>query len=162
MHPNQISIADYNYTLPDDKIASYPLQQRDQSKLLIYKEGNITEDIYKNIALHLPEKSLVVFNDTKVIPARILFLKPSGATIELFCLEPFENNTEYNTVMSKKNSVQWKCMIGGASKWKTGSLEKTLYIDGQEAILKAELKQKLSDSYAAEFSWRPHTLLLQK
>lgn len=155
MRPHQISIADYNYILPDDKIANYPLQQRDQSKLLIYKEGNIAENIYKNIAFHLPEKSLIIFNDTKVIPSRILFSKPSGATIELFCLEPFEHNNEYNTVMNKTTSVQWKCMIGGASKWKRGSLEKKFYIDQQDVILKAELKQKLADAYVAEFSWHP-------
>ena len=155
MHRNQISIADYKYTLPNDKIADHPLQQRDQSKLLIHKEGKIKEDIYKNIVLHLPENSLLIFNNTKVIPARILFLKPSGATIELFCLEPFEHNNEYNTVMNKTSSVQWKCMIGGASKWKTGSLEKKLYIDGHEIILKAELRQKLTDAYVAEFSWHP-------
>jgi len=155
MRPHQISAADYNYKLPNDKIADRPLQQRDQSKLLIYREGNITEDIYKNIALHLPENSLLIFNDTKVIPARILFLKPSGATIELFCLEPFEHNNEYNTVMNKTSSAQWKCMIGGASKWKTGCLEKKLFIDGHEVILKAELKQRLTDGYVTEFNWHP-------
>jgi len=155
MHPKQIAIADYTYTLPDDKIAYYPLQQRDQSKLLIYKEGGIKEDVYKNIAIYLPENSLLIFNDTKVIPARILFSKPSGAIIELFCLEPFEHNNEYNTVMNKTSSVQWKCMIGGASKWKTGPLQKKVYIEGFQVILKAELKQKLTDAYVAEFSWHP-------
>jgi S-adenosylmethionine:tRNA ribosyltransferase-isomerase len=155
MHPKQIAIADYTYNLPVDKIALYPLSERDQSKLLIYKEGKIKEDIYKNLAFYIHPKSLVIFNDTKVIPARILFSKPSGATIELFCLEPYNHNIEYNKVMNKTSSVQWKCMIGGASKWKTGILEKEVYIDGHQLILKAELKQKLSDAYVAEFKWQP-------
>jgi S-adenosylmethionine:tRNA ribosyltransferase-isomerase len=155
MRPKQIAIANYTYSLPDDKVALYPLQERDMSKLLVYKEGIISEDIYKNIARHLPEDCLLVLNNTKVIQARILFSKPSGATIELFLLEPFEDNNEYSTVMNKTNSVHWKCMIGGASKWKTGSLGKEININNRLIILKAELKQKLSDAYVAEFSWQP-------
>ncbi|HEY8687621.1 MAG TPA: S-adenosylmethionine:tRNA ribosyltransferase-isomerase, partial [Chitinophagaceae bacterium] len=118
MHPKQIVIADFTYHLPNEKIALHPLQQRDQSKLLIYANGEIKEDIYKNITDHLPENSLLIFNNTKVIPARILFKKETGGTIEIFCLEPFEENAEYITVMSKTGSAKWKCMIGGASKWK--------------------------------------------
>jgi len=155
MHPKQIAIADFTYHLPADKIALYPLPERDQSKLLIYNDGEIREDIYKNIAAHLPENSLLIFNNTKVIRARILFAKPSGAVIELFCLEPFEDNNDYALVMSKTGSVQWKCMIGGASKWKAGKLEKKFYIDGVEVKLKAELKTKVADAYVAEFSWYP-------
>ena len=110
MHPKQIAISinDFTYHLPNEKIALHPLQQRDQSKLLIYKNGEIKEGIYKNIADHLPENSLLIFNNTKVIPARILFKKETGGTIEIFCLEPFvqkdsfgEENAEYTTVMSK-------------------------------------------------------------
>jgi S-adenosylmethionine:tRNA ribosyltransferase-isomerase len=155
MHPKQIRIADFNYHLPADKIALYPLPERDQSKLLIYNGEEIKEDIYKNIAHYLPENSLLIFNDTKVIQARILFSKPSGAVIELFCLEPHEHNNDYAFVMNKTGSVLWKCMIGGASKWKTGWLEKNIYIDGIEVKLKAELKQKGTDAYVTEFSWYP-------
>jgi len=153
MHPKQIAIADYTYNLPEEKIAYNPLAERDRSKLLIWQDEQIKEDIYKNIADYLPENSLLIFNDTKVIQARILFLKPSGATIELFCLEPFESKKELAYIMNKTHSVQWKCMIGGASKWKTGALEKTIYIDEAEVKLKATLKQKLSDAFVAEFSW---------
>lgn len=154
MHPKQIAIADFTYQLPPDKIALHPLPERDQSKLLIYNGKEIKEDIYRNIAMYLPPNSLLIFNDTKVIPARILFKKPSGGVIELFCLEPFEHN-DYTVVMNKTNSVLWKCMIGGAGKWKTGHLEKSFYISGTEVNLKAALKQKHADAYVAEFSWHP-------
>ena len=123
--------------------------------MLLWKDEKIKEDIYKNIADYLPENSLLIFNDTKVIQARILFLKSSGAKIELFCLEPFESKKELSYIMNKTHSVQWKCMIGGASKWKTGSLEKSIYIDEVEVKLKAAIKQKLSDAFVAEFSWSP-------
>src|SRR5438270_4518464 len=137
MHPKDLSIDDFTYDLPGNRIASYPLPERDQSKLLIYNNGKISEDIYKNIAGHLPENSLLVFNDTKVIAARILFQKPTGGIIEIFCLEPFvsarsdHQTNEYNIVMNLKGSATWKCMIGGAGKWKMGSLEKIIKIDGE-------------------------------
>jgi S-adenosylmethionine:tRNA ribosyltransferase-isomerase len=153
MHPRNLSINDFTYDLPLEKIATHPLPERDQSKLLIWKEGKISEDIYKNIAEHLPENSLLIFNDTKVIPARILFKKDTGGVIEIFCLEPFEE--EYTTVMNKSSSVKWKCMIGGASKWKEGNLVKKINIKGENVILTASLKQKLPDAYVAEFSWQP-------
>ncbi len=155
MHPKHIAIADYSYYLPESKIAYHPLPERDQSKLLIWNNGEIREDIYKNIADYLPENSLLIFNNTKVIQARILFKKPSGGIIELFCLEPFDTCNEYSTMINKKGSIQWKCMIGGASKWKSGPLEKKVLINNEELILKAGLKQKLSEAYVAEFSWHP-------
>ncbi len=155
MHPKHIQIADYSYSLPESKIAYHPLPQRDQSKLLIWNNQEIKEDIYKNIADYLPEKSLLIFNNTKVIQARIIFRKKSGGVIELFCLEPFDTGNEYSTMMNKKASIHWKCMIGGAGKWKSGSLEKKILINNEEVILKAGLKQKLSDAYVAEFSWHP-------
>ena len=155
MHPKNLSINDFNYDLPEEKIAVYPLPERDQSKLLIYQNGNISEDIYRNIADHLPENSFLVFNDTKVIKARILFQKPTGAVIEIFCLEPYEKINDYAVVLQQKNSTRWKCMIGGAGKWKEKYLEKTLTINGEEIILKAELVEKLSDAYVVELTWNP-------
>ena len=154
MHPKHLSINDFTYHLPADKIALHPLEKRDRSKLLIYKNGNIKEDIYKNIAEHLPENSLLVFNNTKVIPARILFKKDTGGIIEIFCLEPFED-AEYTTAMSKTGSAKWKCMIGGASKWKEGSLTKKLNVKNEQVILTASPTQKLPDAYVAEFTWQP-------
>ncbi|HUS00595.1 MAG TPA: S-adenosylmethionine:tRNA ribosyltransferase-isomerase [Chitinophagaceae bacterium] len=155
MHPKHLSINDFTYHLPADKIALHPLEERDRSRLLIYKDGNIEEDVYRNIAEHLPENSLLIFNNTKVIPARILFKKDTGGVIEIFCLEPFEENSEYVSMMSKKGSAKWKCMIGGASKWKEGSLVKRINLKNEEVILTASLKEKLPDAYVAEFTWQP-------
>ncbi len=154
MNPRDISIDDFTYELPEEKIATHPLPERDQSKLLIYKNEKISEDIYKNIAEHIAENSLLIFNNTKVIQARVLFKKETGGAIEIFCLEPYGKN-EYTTTMSKTSSVKWKCMVGGAGKWKSGLLEKKILINNIEIILKAELKLKLTDAYMVEFNWQP-------
>ncbi|MDP4283843.1 MAG: S-adenosylmethionine:tRNA ribosyltransferase-isomerase [Bacteroidota bacterium] len=155
MHPKDLSINKFDYSLPEEKIAIYPLEKRDESKLLIFKNEKITEDIYKNIAAHLPKKSFLVFNDTRVIKARILFQKITGSVIEIFCLEPHEKINDYAVILQKKNSVRWKCMIGGAGKWKQKYLEKKFTINNDEVTLKAELVEKLSDAYVAELSWNP-------
>jgi S-adenosylmethionine:tRNA ribosyltransferase-isomerase len=155
MHPKNLSIEDFDYDLPEERIAVYPLSQRDQSKLLIYKNGLISEDIYRHIADYLPEKSFLVFNDTKVIKARILFEKTTGAVIEIFCLEPHEKINDYAVVLQQKNSTKWKCMIGGAGKWKEKFLEKKFSISEKEITLKASLVEKLSDAYVVELSWQP-------
>jgi len=155
MHPKDLSINDYDYFLPEEKIASFPSKERDQSKLLIYKNGIIAEDIYLNLANHLPGKSFLVFNNTKVIKARILFTKPTGAVIEIFCLEPYETINDYAIVLQKKKSIRWKCMIGGAGKWKQKYLEKRFIINNDEVTLKAQLAEKLSDAYVVELSWNP-------
>ena len=156
--PKKISILDYTYELPAERIALHPLAARDAAKLLIYKKGIIQQDIYKNIAAHLPAESLLIFNNTKVIKARIRFQKSSGGVIEIFCLEPYEEINEYSTVMNKKASVKWKCMIGGASKWKDGELEKQLAVGSWQLAIKAKLVEKLSDAYVVELSWMPEEL----
>ena len=156
MHPKNISISDYTYQLPNEKIANFPLPERDASKLLIYKNGQIHQDQYKNIAAYLPANSLLVFNNTKVIQARILFQKVTGGIIEIFCIEPYEAVSEFSSVMSKTKSVRWKCMIGGASKWKEGPLKKQL--KNSAAVLMATLIEKLSDAYVVELSWQPEEL----
>jgi S-adenosylmethionine:tRNA ribosyltransferase-isomerase len=146
MHPKDISILDFTYHLPDEKIALHPLEQRDASKLLIYKDGSIKEDVYSNIQQHLPENSLLVFNNTKVIKARILFTKPSGGVIEIFLLEPYK--ADYTTTLTATKTCQWKCMIGGASKWK----DKTELAIGSLGLT-VQLTEKLSDAYVVEFNW---------
>lgn len=151
--PKKISILDYTYDLPAERIALHPLAERDASKLLIYKNGSIQEDVYKNIAEHLPAESLLIFNNTKVIKARIRFQKSSGGVIEIFCLEPFEAINEYSHVMNKKGSATWKCMIGGVSKWKEGELSLESGVKSLE--LKASLQEKLPDAYVVKFSWTP-------
>ena len=122
------------------------------------KTGNISQDIYKNIDAHLPADSLLIFNNTKVIKARIRFQKSSGGIIEIFCLEPYEEINEYSHVMNKKASVRWKCMIGGVSKWKERELTRNWELGIGSGELKAKLIEKLSDAYVVEFSWTPADL----
>lgn len=145
--PKKISILDYTYDLPAERIALHPLAERDASKLLVYENGEIKEDIYKNIAEYLPAESLLIFNNTKVIKARIRFQKSSGGVIEIFCLEPFL--ADYTSALSSTKKTTWKCMIGGISKWKAGTL--CLELMGFE--LRAKLVEKLADAYLVEFSW---------
>jgi S-adenosylmethionine:tRNA ribosyltransferase-isomerase len=155
MHPKDISIESYNYDLPDDKIALHPLTERDASKLLLYKNGIIEETVFSTIAEHLPANSLLVFNNSKVINARIKFAKASGSTIEIFCLEPYGNITEYSTVMQSTNTVQWKCLVGGAAKWKEEFLQKEIFIGGEKIILTAKKIQQIPEAYIIEFAWQP-------
>ncbi|MEO6733411.1 MAG: S-adenosylmethionine:tRNA ribosyltransferase-isomerase [Ferruginibacter sp.] len=155
MHPKNISILDFTYSLPDDRIAAFPLSERDGSKLLIYKDEIIREDRYKNIATYLPDNSLLVFNNTRVIQARILFQKATGGMIEIFCLEPYEAINEYSSIMAKREKLRWKCMIGGASKWKEKPLRKEASVSGKQLSLTAQLIEKLPDAYVVELSWQP-------
>ncbi len=151
-----IRISDYTYQLPEDRIAKYPLTIRDSSKLLLYRNGETTEDVYRNISNHLPESSLIIFNDTRVIEARLLFQKPSGGTIEIFCLEPSDQYPTISEAMGKKGRVLWKCLIGGASKWKHGTeLSKKITMDSNEVVLMARMKERLADSFIIELSWTP-------
>ena len=155
MHPKEISIQDYTYHLPEEKIALHPLPQRDASKLLIYKKGKLEESVFKNITDFLPENTLLIFNNTKVINARLRFKKASGANIEIFCLEPAEAINEYSSIMSKTQTVRWKCFIGGASKWKNELLEKKIVVDGKTITLYASLIEKIPDAYIVALSWQP-------
>ncbi len=145
MHPKGISIKDFDYQLPDEKIASHPLHQRDCSKLLIYKKGNITEDNFTNINKHIQKNSLLIFNNTKVIKARILFTKPTGGVIEIFLLEPYQS--DYTTTLSATKNCKWECLIGGAGKWKDKELSMGTW---GLTILMAEKKP---DAYVVEFNW---------
>ncbi len=157
--PRNISINDYTYSLPEERIAKYPLAERDASKLLIYKKGAIEADIYKNIAENVPNNSLLVFNNTKVVEARLLFHKLTGGVIEIFCLEPHEQYPDITTAMLQKEKVLWQCLVGGASKWKAGQiLEKKIQYGEQEIILLAKYVQKRNDSFIIELSWTPASL----
>jgi S-adenosylmethionine:tRNA ribosyltransferase-isomerase len=154
--PRNISIQDYSYPLPEEKIAKFPLAERDASKLLIYKEGHISEDVYKNISSYIPVNSLLVFNNTKVVEARLLFQKLTGGIIEIFCLEPHKQYPDITTAMLQKEKVLWHCLVGGASKWKPGQLlEKKSRYAGIEITLHAKYIKKGADSFAIELSWSP-------
>ena len=114
-----IDLKEYDYLLPEEKISQYPLEERDESRLLLYDGNNISRDSFKNIDQYLPSGSLLIFNDSKVIRARLIFAKESGATIEVFCLEPLLPG-DYSQSFNSKNSVEWKCLVGNVKKWKQG------------------------------------------
>jgi S-adenosylmethionine:tRNA ribosyltransferase-isomerase len=153
--PKEIAMQDYTYDLREDRVAAYPLSLRDASKLLIYRHGKITEDIYRNISEHLPGNSLLVFNNTKVIEARLLFQKPTGGVIEVFCLEPHEQYNDITNAMMQHNKVLWQCLIGGASKWKHGQvLQRKIIQAGKDVILEARYVEKRTDCFIIEFSWK--------
>lgn len=147
-----IHIEDYNYPLNAKKIADYPLENREDSKLLILKDNKIQEDNFKNISSYLPENSLMVFNNTKVIQARMQFYKESGAAIEVFCLEAAEEKDIANALNSNESQV-WKCMLGNAKKWKSGNLRREIRIKDQVLSLEIEKMQQEAQIFHIRFSW---------
>lgn len=155
MHPKDLKIEDFTYELPDEKIAYNPVNPRDSSKLLIYKKDSFSEDVYLNISEYLPTESVLVFNNTKVIKSRIFFQNETGATIEIFILEPFGNNVNYETYFQTKGNALWTCFIGKVYKWREKFLTKTFFINEQEICLTAELIEKQPDSYVVKLSWTP-------
>ncbi len=159
MIPKDISITDFNYLLPDERIAIHPLPERDDSKLLVYHNHHIITDTYKNITDHLPQNSLLVFNDTRVVEARIIFKKETGGSIEIFCLEPHEQYGDITRAMMQQKKVWWKCLVGGASKWKKGQVLKKI-IEGAhgDLHLTASFIEKKSDHFIIELSWKPEQL----
>jgi S-adenosylmethionine:tRNA ribosyltransferase-isomerase len=156
MQQKTISIADYGYELPSHFIAYYPLAERDASKLLVYQEGVIAEDIYRNIADHLPAGALLVFNNTKVVEARIVFQKPTGGQIEVFCLEPPAEYGGMAAALSQTGRVRWKCLVGGVSKWKPGRVLVKALPDG--IVLEARWVERSGDAFIIELSWTPAEL----
>lgn len=159
MHPKNLSIHEFSYNLPDEKIAKHPLNQRDCSKLLVYNNGKIDNSTYRNLHEFLPQDTLLLFNNTKVVEARLLFTKPTGAVIEIFCLEPDEQYKDITTAMMQKVKVLWKCLIGGASKWKHGiELQKNIQHDSENITLKAAILDRLMDCFVIELSWQPEAL----
>lgn len=154
--PRHIAITEYNYPLPENSIAKYPLPERDASRLLIFQNGVINEDIYHRIARHIPENSVLVFNNTKVVAARLQFIKPTGGSIEIFCLEPHEDYPDISTAMIQKEKVRWHCLVGGAAKWKPGQvLQKKIPHGDTEIILSAHFIEKSADSFIIGLSWTP-------
>ena len=148
----QIRIEDYNYPLPDERIAKFPLARRDESKLLLYKNGEVSESIFKHLTDYLPEGSLMVFNNTRVIQARLLFQKETGARIEIFCLEPAEPH-DYALIFQQTKQCSWVCLVGNAKKWKEGALTKEVVVQDTTVTLKAEKKKSCGDSFLVEFRW---------
>ena len=152
-----IYIDDFDYDLPDERIAKYPLQQRDASKLLLWRNGELSESRFSEIASFLPENSLLVCNNTRVIQARIVFHKPTGARIEVFCLEPLFPS-DYALSLSATGSCEWKCMVGNLKKWKEGALEQAILFDGKDVTFSAELMETEGNTHRIRFSWSDDTL----
>ncbi|HVG41485.1 MAG TPA: S-adenosylmethionine:tRNA ribosyltransferase-isomerase [Chitinophagaceae bacterium] len=149
----KIFISDYDYDLPADRIAHFPLNKRDESKLLVVNKGIIKDSFFKEIDSLLPPKSYLVLNNTKVIEARIFFQKQSGGFIEIFCLEPFEP-TEITIAMVQTKRALWHCLIGGASKWKYGLiLEKNILVANKTILLSARYIKKEAEDFLIEFTW---------
>ncbi|WP_372752473.1 S-adenosylmethionine:tRNA ribosyltransferase-isomerase [Labilibaculum sp.] len=148
----QIRISDFTYDLPDQRIAKHPLEARELSKLLVYKNGEISESVFKNLPSEIAEGTTMVFNNTKVIQARLIFHKETGARIEIFCLEPLQP-ADYNLAFQACGSSSWKCIVGNARKWKSGALKMPFFVGDQEYFLQAEKKEALDGAQEILFSW---------
>lgn len=149
----QIKIQDFDYPLPDNRIAKYPLPKRDLSKLLVLKNNKLESSVFKQIGDYLPPASVLFFNETKVIQARLLFQKQGGANIEIFCLEPTGKSTDYQIAFSHSSPVLWKCLVGNSRRWKEGKLSMNVLINGKNIVLSAERIEKTDQNSVIEFSW---------
>ena len=154
MNPKNIQITDYNYPLPDERIAKFPKAERDQSKLLVYNRGEISDDTFCNITDHLPKGEMMVFNNTRVIQARIFFHKTTGALIEVFLLEP-AMPTDYELMFQSRGKCSWVCMVGNLKKWKEGTLTRQLTVNGTEWLVKATRGPIHGTSHRIDFEWEP-------
>jgi S-adenosylmethionine:tRNA ribosyltransferase-isomerase len=154
MIPQKILIKEFNYSLPEIKIAKHPLLEREWSKLLVYKSGKIAESRYAQLADCLPADSLLLFNNTRVMAVRLLFTKHTGSTIELFCLEPADEYPDVTTAMLQKSKVFWKCLVGGAKKWK----EEWLSSINNDVVLSAKKVKQEKDYFVIEFNWSDTTI----
>ena len=150
--PKHIRISEFNYPLPDERIAKFPLPVRDQSKLLLYRHGEVTEDIFTSLPDYLPANSLIIFNNTKVIQARLHFHKETGALIEVFCLEPIQPN-DYALNFQQTEHTAWLCMIGNLKKWKEGALKREITVKGKPLTLTAERGACHGTSHWVDFRW---------
>ena len=147
-----ILIDRFDYPLPDERIAKYPLAERDHSKLLVYQNGTVQEDRFFHIGRYIAPHSLLVYNNTRVIQARIVFHKPSGARIEVFCLEPLDPR-DYQLALGSMSGCTWKCMVGNLKKWKQGVLSLPLVLDGKTYTLSAERIATQGNTHQIRFSW---------
>ena len=150
--PRQINISDYNYPLPDERIAKFPIARRDQSKLLVYDQGAISDDIFCHITDHLPAGALMVFNNTKVIHARLHFHKETGAQIEIFLLEPAEP-ADYESICHADRQCGWYCLVGNLKKWKEGKLCRSVRVGNKKITISATRKEVHQTSNHIHFEW---------
>ena len=147
-----IDINDFNYNLPDERIAKFPLAERSSSKLLIYEDGNIAESNFRNVADYLPTGAMLIFNNTRVVRARIVMHKASGARIEVFCLEP-HNPADYERAFAIKGACEWSCIVGNLKKWKEGEVGIDFEYNGEEHRLRAEIVERGTREHIIRFRW---------
>ena len=152
MDTRHIQISDYNYALPDERIAKYPLPQRDHSKLLLYRQGEVSDDVFYNLPSHLPQGALMVFNNTRVIQARMHFRKSTGALIEIVLLEP-ACPADYEQMFQTRGRCSWLCLVGNLKKWKEGTLTRTLNVEHGALNITATRKGEQGTSHLIEFEW---------
>lgn len=152
MKINPLNIDDFDYELPDERIAKFPLEERDHSKLLVWRNGAISERNFYNLPEELPEEALLVFNNTKVFRARLIMHKPSGARLEVFCLEPHVP-ADYENAFSVKGECQWRCLVGGLKKWKEGALVIDFEMNGEACRLEAYRGEQVGKSHVVTFRW---------
>ena len=153
-----IRIEDYDYPLPDERIAKFPLAQRDSSQLLVYKNGAIGCHVFSDLPSQLPDDVMLVFNNTRVIQARMHFRKATGAVIEIFCLEPLAP-ADYALSLQSTQSCRWLCLIGNAKKWKEGALQLVFDHAGREVVLSATRGVQHGDGFEVDFSWNDDSIL---
>lgn len=154
MIKSDIHISDFDYVLPDDRIARFPLRQRDSAKLLVYEKGRIRDTIFKDIVNFFSSNDLLVFNNTRVIQSRFLFKKPTGARIEIFCIEPLDP-ADYQLSLQSKGHVVWQCLIGNAKRWKRGLLEKQVLHQNRKVTIFAERIEKINMTWQVRLYWEP-------
>ena len=158
-HPRSVSIELYDYHLPDECIAQFPAANREDAKLLVYEAGNLHQTSYRKIGTQLPKGALLVFNNSRVVEARLLFQKETGGVIEIFALEPHEKYADITTAMNQTGQILYKCLVGGASKWKHGMvLQKSVQHNSEMVTIEARMTEKRSDCFVIEISWYPAEL----
>ena len=149
--PKQIAIDDYDYPLPNERIAKFPLENRDESKLLVYRRGVFEESVFNHVADYLDKDTLLVFNNTKVIHARLFFRKETGSQIEIFCLEPYQ--MPVSTAFEHRQRCTWLCFVGNNKKWKSGPLHRTIVVDNKEITLTVNRKEAIGNAWVIDFEW---------
>lgn len=152
MDTRQIRISEYNYQLPDERIAKFPIAERDHSKLLVYEHGQISDDVFYHLPNYLPKNSLMIFNNTKVIQARMHFRKETGALIEIFLLEPIVP-VDYEQMFQTVGSCSWSCLVGNLKKWKEGELTRQIVVNGHQFTLRASRNGEHGTGHRIDFEW---------
>jgi S-adenosylmethionine:tRNA ribosyltransferase-isomerase len=159
INPKNIRIEEYDYPLPDNRIAQFPLEFRDRSKLLVYQNSNISESVFSNLASHLPSGSLVIFNETRVIHARLIFYKDTGAPIEIFCLEPLAPSKEHQQALAQTGECEWLCLVGNSKRWKSGQVILETEYKSNLLTINASRKERFEGGASRiKFSWQPSGL----